>query len=1008
MSKNKVNYKQDLQSVKSYQERQLGVLQDIETALGDSLSASRSLVVSASNIENIISDIANSISGPSAKIKKNTADISVSTEALYVNMSRYNIIVNNTMNYMHNAGNSVKQLAENVDDGGKKVGGALGGLGNVIKNIWKELGGLSGIGKAVDNISTMSNNMLRISGESGSDVRGNRDAINNVVSELNRVTGNAYNLTESYEHIISIAQSVTGDLEAIEEMSRPLLLASKSLPGDMNTIATLFNRFYTRYSFSSSAMEDSLDKIRGNTAGNSASAEETQRHLEQLSYLIEMDSGGNEDKLLKGLNSVTTISAYLQSRNLDPTFYMNMLEDIRSGKAHTNAGYQSILGYAGLDSDSAQQMLMSGQWDIVGEKIIKGFLAMGKNLDIKNTPVGYQIFEEAFGLNYKDAVGVFNAFESASSVQSMEDFMKSNKSNPTMEDVVEDRYVSLTDKIANMLSKYLPFLASIQEALGIGFSDIVMLLAVSKGLFSGGGGGGGTGVAGGMIGKFGKWSSGGFLGKGGGKLAGAAGGKVGAGMMTAGVIAGGALIADGVSGLASSEADTTTKVASGVEVGAGALGIGALLAFGVSNPIGWATLAVGGIAALVKTFHYSSKEMSGNAKATNKAFDDIAKTLRDENRERYVSVRKLATDVTATSDLKEKERLMIESGLFKEEEVRGLNAAALDKLTEAYVKGTEGVSSATDAFIKSMKKEEARTQDKQQDTLIDSMAKKVKAEGVTDSLQQDIAALVYATGDDAYIGRYESFINSNGGKLKKDDALDLLTGGADDRLGRYGNNSRKGGLKSAKIDVATMEAIDFNNKYTTTDYHIFDQNLMTELLTLYSNASTEYNVWRDATVSEVKAVSKSRIEEIFNSIRENPEYMSLINDGSTTMAPYKTNLNTIASALGLAKFAKGINYVPYDQLAYIHEGEAVVPKQYNPAAHTTELEALRAQSKQMSKESQEQNEKSSEYLRATMETVKEIKKVIDLWKNEEAKRAAIQSASSLGRNFVSSMFPQIY
>ena len=34
----------------------------------------------------------------------------------------------------------------------------------------------------------------------------------------------------------------------------------------------------------------------------------------------------------------------------------------------------------------------------------------------------------------------------------------------------------------------------------------------------------------------------------------------------------------------------------------------------------------------------------------------------------------------------------------------------------------------------------------------------------------------------------------------------------------------------------------------------------------------------------------------------------------------------------IPRFASGINYVPYDMMAVIHEGEAVVPKKYNPSA----------------------------------------------------------------------------
>jgi hypothetical protein len=41
----------------------------------------------------------------------------------------------------------------------------------------------------------------------------------------------------------------------------------------------------------------------------------------------------------------------------------------------------------------------------------------------------------------------------------------------------------------------------------------------------------------------------------------------------------------------------------------------------------------------------------------------------------------------------------------------------------------------------------------------------------------------------------------------------------------------------------------------------------------------------------------------------------------------------VAAYEGLASLDTGTNYVPRDQLAQIHEGEAVIPKQYNPAAN---------------------------------------------------------------------------
>jgi hypothetical protein len=51
-----------------------------------------------------------------------------------------------------------------------------------------------------------------------------------------------------------------------------------------------------------------------------------------------------------------------------------------------------------------------------------------------------------------------------------------------------------------------------------------------------------------------------------------------------------------------------------------------------------------------------------------------------------------------------------------------------------------------------------------------------------------------------------------------------------------------------------------------------------------------------------------------------------------------------ALGLDVPQFAVGTNYVPRDMIAKIHEGEAIIPKAYNPAAggsmgNTARLEA---------------------------------------------------------------------
>lgn len=84
-------------------------------------------------------------------------------------------------------------------------------------------------------------------------------------------------------------------------------------------------------------------------------------------------------------------------------------------------------------------------------------------------------------------------------------------------------------------------------------------------------------------------------------------------------------------------------------------------------------------------------------------------------------------------------------------------------------------------------------------------------------------------------------------------------------------------------------------------------------------------------------------------------------------------------------FAVGTNYIPGDQLAYLHEGEAVVPKEYNPAANFNELERLR-------EESRNKEISSSEDI---VESIENILQFLEEWKNSRDRKELVNKSNLL-------------
>ena len=97
-------------------------------------------------------------------------------------------------------------------------------------------------------------------------------------------------------------------------------------------------------------------------------------------------------------------------------------------------------------------------------------------------------------------------------------------------------------------------------------------------------------------------------------------------------------------------------------------------------------------------------------------------------------------------------------------------------------------------------------------------------------------------------------------------------------------------------------------------------NELTDLYFQYSKDEREY--FLQNLTGEVQKEMQERVNAIEQAVKNAPWYLRLLdigNDGKIFGISY----------VDVPGYATGTNYVPSDGLAYLHQGEAVIPKKYN-------------------------------------------------------------------------------
>ena len=237
----------------------------------------------------------------------------------------------------------------------------------------------------------------------------------------------------------------------------------------------------------------------------------------------------------------------------------------------------------------------------------------------------------------------------------------------------------------------------------------------------------------------------------------------------------------------------------------------------------------------------------------------------------------------------------------------GISSTRMNELTTAVINGTfstDMLNGKEVALTDSLLQLEAQQQKNEETTkkLTEAKRKLQKAE-MDLAIAEDIAA-----------GNFELAA----ARIEMAYASNVYT--ADEATKKMVQIAKEGSAEQATAilqDLSPDLQKKFQDEYSTVEDNI---NELTDLYYSYSKDEREY--FLQNLTGEVQKEMKSRVNAIKQAVENAPWYMRLLdigNDGKIFGMSY----------IDIPGYAVGTNYVPNDGLAYLHQGEAVIPKKYN-------------------------------------------------------------------------------
>lgn len=523
-----------------------------------------------------------------------------------------------------------------------------------------------------------------------------------------------------------------------------------------------------------------------------------------------------------------------------------------------------------------------------------------------------------------------------------------------------------TQQKANIAENASTFVATLREAFPDAYDSIVSIASTVKEILAAiiggailkgiGGISGKSGMLSGVASKVGSGlsSAGTYLGSGlangfsnaaptafgAGKI-GALTGTAGAVAGAAGALAGGAMAVKGttdvVKDFKSGNVNAGTAMSATGAVG-GAVGTTALLALGASNPVGWVALAIGGAALLGRKLYDSAKEAEEHAKSlkdtaeNNKKmakdiksqWDNVNSSIQEEADARVQSLKDIKSGLSEGKTLQKTRNDLINSGILSEEDVNKARTAdkdALEDLVDKYITETNRLSQEDQDFNNIFS-------DYQQDIVGGARNELARYLNDHKDNEKDNANYdqVYDVVKKAVDRTYEK--QRNGGSLSESEENLLKKwewAGKDNDVSRSDLKSLINKVGDQSItQMLTTEDLDnlakgsngssYGEHMTTYRSDMTDDSVVTQFRDIFAKRSS---------------ITKDEAAKALNSLGYRPDtsngaYNKAIakimeiefKDGKKVQFDYNSE----------KYYRTGSNYIGYDQIAQLHEGESVLTK----------------------------------------------------------------------------------